>query len=147
MMGIHFLPSLFPPPIDIPPHLLLGYPLPLPHFQPIQSLLVALSAGTFLPLFSHLLYTSHPLCSQVTSLFHPPPPLHFLPIQSLLVASSTGTFQETLTGLPNTTVDADRDSDLFCSIILMSSSVVSYKTRNQNLHSPHFNETIICLRV
>ena len=55
--------------------------------------------------------------------------LYFPPIQSLLVASSTGTFQETLTGLPNGAVDADRDRDLFCSITLMLSSVLSYNTR------------------
>ena len=52
-----------------------------------------------------------------------------LPIQSLLVASSTGTFQETFTGLPNETVDTDRESDLFCSITLTSSPALSYKTR------------------
>lgn len=55
--------------------------------------------------------------------------IFLLPIQSLLVASSTGTFQETFTGLPNETVDTDRESDLFCSITLMSSAALSYKTR------------------
>ena len=56
---------------------------------------------------------------------------NFLPIQSLLVASSTGTFQETLTGLPNGIVDTERDSDLFCSITLTSSSVLTYNNRKK----------------
>ena len=53
------------------------------------------------------------------------------PIQSLLVASSTGTDQETLTGLPNGTRDAERSRDRFCSTTATSSVALSYEIRKK----------------